>query len=101
MSSFALLKAMTNASVLNTLADAKVRFAGSDTDVPGMFRDPSSVVNLGAGAEDTSPTITVATSAVPADPVDQLVQVDGVQYLIRNAPPGGSGLTTLTLECVA
>jgi hypothetical protein len=100
MSSFALLKAMTNASVLNTLADAQVRFAGSDTDVPGMFRDPSSVANLGVGAEDTSPTVTVATNAVPAEPADQLVQVDGVQYLIRNTSPDGTGLTKLALECV-
>lgn len=96
--SFALLKAMTNASVLNTLADAQVRFAGSDVDVPGVFRDPSTVVSLGTGVDDTSPTVTVATNAVPANPVDQLVQVDGVSYLIRRAPPDGTGLTTITLE---
>jgi hypothetical protein len=95
---FARLKAMTNASVLNTLADAQVRFAGSDVDVPGIFKDPSTVASLGVGAEDTSPTVTVAREAVPADPVDQLVAVDSVQYLIRHAPPGGSGLVTLTLE---
>lgn len=96
--SFARLKAMTNASVLNTLADAQVRFAGSDVDVPGMLKDPSTVVGIGVGAEDTSPTVTVATNAVPAEPAEQLVQVDGVSYLIRHAAPDGTGLTTLTLE---
>jgi len=89
---------MTNASVLNTLADAQVRFAGSTEDVPGMFNDPSTVVSLGVGAEDTSPTVTVATNAVPVEPAEQLVQVDGVPYLIRHAAPDGTGLTTLTLE---
>ena len=95
---FAHLKAMTNASVLNTLADAQVRFAGSTDVVPGLFKDPSTTVGLGIGADDTSPTVTVATNAVPADPADQLVDVDGVSYLIRRAPPDGTGLTTLTLE---
>jgi hypothetical protein len=95
---FALLKAMTNASVLNTLADAQVRFAGSDVDVPGLFNDPSTVASLGAGADDTSPTVTVATNAVPADPEDQPVQVDGIAYRINRARPDGTGLTTITLE---
>jgi hypothetical protein len=96
--SFKLLKAMTNASVLNTLADAQVRFAGSDTDVPGVFRDPSTVVNLGIGAQDTSPTVAVASNAVPADPEQQPVQVDGVSYVIQSARPDGTGLTILALE---
>lgn len=95
---FALLKAMTNASVLNTLADAQVRFDGSNVDVPGLFNDPSTVASLGAGTDDTSPTVTVATNAVPADPEDQPVQVDGVAYRIHRARPDGTGLTTITLE---
>jgi hypothetical protein len=97
---FALLKAMTNASVLNTLADAQVRFAGSDVDVPGLFKDPSTVAALGIGADDTSPIVTVATNAVPDDPAEQTVQVDSVSYLILRAAPDGTGLTTLTLERV-
>ena len=95
---FALLKAMTNASVLNTLADAQVRFAGSDADVPGLFNDPTTIASLGVGVDDTSPTVTVATNAVPANPVDQSVQVDGISYLIRYARPDRTGLTTITLE---
>jgi hypothetical protein len=97
---FALLKAMTNASVLNTLADSQVRFTGSDVDVPGLFKDPATVASLGIGADDTSPTVTVATNAVPDDPAEQTVQVDGVSYLIVRAAPDGTGLTTLTLERV-
>lgn len=96
--SFALLKAMANASVLNALADAQVLFDGSDTAVPGLFRDPSTVANLGVGAQDTSPTVTVASNAVPADPEQQRVQVDGVSYVIQSARPDGTGLTVLALE---
>jgi hypothetical protein len=97
---FALLKAMTNASVLTTLADAQVRFAGSAVDVPGLFKDPSTVASLGIGADDTSPTVTVASNAVPDDPAEQTVQVDSVPYLIVCVAPDGTGLTTLTLERV-
>lgn len=96
--SFAFLKAMTNASVLNTLADAQVRFAGSDVDVPGVFRDPSAVANVGIGAQDTRPTVTVASNAVPADYEGLPVQVDGTPYVIQSAEPDGTGLTTVFLE---
>jgi hypothetical protein len=96
--SFARLKAMTNASILNTLADAKVRFAGSDVDVPGIFKDPATVASLGVGMDGSRPTVAVVSAAVPADPADQTVQVDGTWYVIRDAVPDGAGMTVIVLE---
>jgi hypothetical protein len=96
--SFALLQAQTNASVLATLANAEVLIGG--VKVPGIFRNPSSVANLGHGAADTSPTVVVASNAVPANAADDVIQIDGVPYAIVNPAPDGTGLTTLTVECV-
>jgi hypothetical protein len=96
--SFAALEASVNASVLAHLANALVHIGG--VDVPGIFRNPSSVAALGHGAADTSPTVTVASSAVPADAVDQLIEINGVPYSIVNPAPDGTGITVLTVECV-
>lgn len=98
MSSFAALEMLVNANVLNTLANVQVLIAGET--VPGIFRKPSSVVGLGIGAADTSPVVTVATSAVMADPVDQQIEIAGVPYVIGDAKPDGTGLTLLIVECV-
>lgn len=95
---FANLEAVANANVLNHLANVQVVIAGAT--VPGIFRRPSTVANLGGGAADTSPTLTVASSAVMDDPVDQLLQIAGVPYAIVVSSPDGTGLTTLTVECV-
>ncbi|MDK6078929.1 head-tail joining protein [Massilia varians] len=95
---FANLEAVVNANVLNHLANVRVDIAG--TMVPGIFRRPSSVANLGGGAADISPTLTVASSAVMDDPVDQLVHIAGVPYAIVAAAPDGTGMTMLTVECV-
>jgi hypothetical protein len=96
--SFALLMAQTNASVLDMLANVQVQIG--DATVPGIFRNPSSVANLGHGAADTSPTVVVASSVVPTDAADQLIHIDGVPYAIVNPAPDGTGLSTLTVECV-
>lgn len=95
---FANLEAAANAHVLNHLANVQVVIAG--VTVPGIFRRPSMVATLGGGAADTSPTLTVASSAVMDEPVDQLIQVSGVPYAIIASSPDGTGLTTLTVECV-
>ncbi len=95
---FAHLEAAANANVLNHLANVQVAIAGAT--VPGIFRRPSTVANLGNGIADTSPTLTVASSAVMAEPVEQLIHIAGVPYTIVAALPDGTGLTTLTVECV-
>jgi hypothetical protein len=92
------LQTLTNAAVLNQLANAQVTIGG--VTVPGIFRNPSSVANLGNGAADTSPTVTIASSAVPERAAEQIIQINGVPFAIVNPAPDGTGLTTLTVECV-
>jgi hypothetical protein len=95
---FAALEALANASVLTHLANAVVRIGG--VDVPGIFRNPSSVASLGNGAADTGPTVAVASSAVPDNAVDQLIEINGVPFSIANPAPDGTGMTVLTVECL-
>jgi hypothetical protein len=94
--SFAALQMTVNASVLRHLANATVLIGGAEVD--GIFRNPSVEAALGAGAADTRPTVQVAASAAPADPVGQTIQIDGVPYEIVLDAPDGTGLTLLTVE---
>lgn len=94
---FAHLEAATNAAVLNHLVNVQVVIAGAV--VPGIFRNPSRVVQLGSGVADTAPTLTVASSAVMDDPVDKTIEIAGVPYVIGDSSPDGTGLTVLTVEC--
>jgi hypothetical protein len=85
-----------NASVLRHLANARVRIAGCDVD--GIFRNPSQAVALGIGAADTRPSVTVASSAVPENPVDSEIDIDGAPYIIGAHEPDGTGLSVLRVE---
>lgn len=97
MSSFAALEMLVNANVLNTLANVQVLIPPATETVPGIFRKPSSVAGLGIGAVDTSPTVTVASSAVMDEPDEKQIEVAGVPYIIGKAEPDGTGLTKLIL----
>lgn len=92
---FAELEAHANAAVLNQLSNVQVIIGA--TTVTGIFRRPSAEVNFGSGAADTSPTVTVASSAVMDAPVGNLVVVAGVPYEITADAPDGTGLTKLSL----
>jgi len=92
---FAALEATVNDAVLRHLANAQVVVAG--TTVRGIFDNPAAVAQLGMGMADVSPTVKVASAALPADPVDQEVLVNGVPYIVMTASPDGTGLTVLTL----
>jgi hypothetical protein len=96
MSAFAALEATVNASVLQHLANARVRIAGDEVD--GIFTNPAQLAALGAGAADTRPSVVIAAAAVPADPVDQFIEIDGVPYVIGAADPDGTGMTRLIVE---
>lgn len=93
--SFANLEMMVNANVLNTLANVQVLIAGAM--VPGIFRKPSIVQGMGIGSTDTSPFVTVASSAVMDEPQDQEIEIAGVPYVILKPEPDGTGLTKLIL----
>lgn len=95
---FAHREAAANAAILNHLANVQVAIDGAV--VPGIFRNPSSVAQLGSGVADTAPTLTVASSAVMDEPVDKTIEIAGVPYVIGACSPDGTGLTVLTVECV-
>lgn len=92
---FAHFEAAANAAVLNHLANVQVTIDGAV--VPGIFRNPASVAQMGVGAADTSPTLTVASSALMEEPVDATIQIAGVPYVIMASSPDGTGLTVLTV----
>jgi hypothetical protein len=92
---FADLEVVANAAVLNQLANVQVVIDGQM--VPGIFRRPSAVANLGIGAADTTPTLTIASSAVPDGPVEKVIAIAGVPYVILADAPDGTGLTVLTV----
>lgn len=92
---FADLEMTANAAILNQLSNVQVIIGGSM--VTGIFRRPAAVASAGIGAADTRPTVTVASDAVMAEPVGNLVVVAGVPYTIESDAPDGTGLTLLTL----
>ena len=94
---FANLEAVANSMVLNHLANVQVGIGGAL--VPGIFRKPSTTDSLGVGAANTSPSVQVASNAVMADPVDKQISIAGVPYLIVEAHPDGTGMTTLIVGC--
>lgn len=94
--SFAAFQALTNASVLQHLANARVLIGGED--VPGIFRNPSQGVAMGMGAADSRPTVMVASDAVTSEPVDTRIDIDGTPYIVGAAEPDGTGLTVLVVE---
>ena len=94
--SFAAAQTRVNASVLKHLANAVVSIGG--VTVPGIFKNPSQIAALGTGAADTRPTVTLASSVVPASPVDTAIQIGGIAYVIGSHEPDGTGLSVLMVE---
>ena len=95
--SFAALEAKANTSVLKHLANVRVRIGGGDP-VGGIFKRPAHDVTLGLGAADSRPTLTLATTDVTDAPVDALIEVDGIPYMVVTNDPDGTGLSVLLLE---
>lgn len=93
---FLAAQSRANASVLRHLANARVLIAG--VEVTGIFRNPSQNAALGIGMADTRPSVTVASSAVPENPVDSVIDIDGAPYTISTHEPDGTGLTVLRVE---
>ena len=94
--SFLAAQNVVNASVLRHLVNARVSIAG--VEVGGIFKNPSQAAAMGIGAADTRPSVTVASSAVPENPVDSVVDIDGAPYIISATDPDGTGLTVLWVE---
>ena len=94
--SFLAAQNRANASVLRHLANARVLIAGVEVD--GIFKNPSLAASMGIGAADTRPSVTVASSAVPENPVDSVIDIDGAPYIIGAQDPDGTGMTVLWVE---
>jgi hypothetical protein len=94
--SFLAAQSRVNASVLKHLANARVLIGGAVVD--GIFKNPSHKVDMGIGAADSRPSVTVASSAVPEHPVDSTIDIDGAPYIIGSCEPDGTGLTVLWVE---
>ena len=86
-----------NASVMNRLKNASVLIAG--VEVPGIFKRPSIIANGGAGAADTRPSVQIFTSDSPDNPVDSVIEIDGVPYQVGEREDTGTGFTQFMLEC--
>jgi hypothetical protein len=96
---FANLQLAANSAVLNHLANKQVTIAG--VTVPGIFRNLASEAALGMGVASSDPVVTVASSAVMAEPVGKTITIGAEQYEILTANPDNTGLTILTLTVVA
>lgn len=69
------------------------------TAVLGIFTDPYAIGSVGGvGMATGKPTFAMASSDVPADPVDMALVLGGVSYIVADAQPDGTGVTTLVLE---
>ena len=67
--------------------------------VLGIFTEPYAVGSVGGlGMATGKPTFELASSDVPANPVGQTLQIGAVSYMVADAQPDGTGVTTLVLE---
>lgn len=93
---FANLELAANSAVLNHLANKQVTIGA--VTVPGIFRNLAGEAPVGVGVASSDPIVTVASSAVMAEPVGKTIAIGAVQYEILRADPDNTGLTVLTLE---
>lgn len=74
---------------------------GGET-VAVIFSNGYALANAGhIGMASSQPMLTLATSAVPADPVGTSVVVAGTTYTVGGHEPDGTGMSRLLLEATA
>ena len=96
-STFAALETRVNRAVLSRLAntDATVNAVA----VSGIFDNGYALGNAGMlGMATSQPSLTIATTDVPATPVGAAVVVNATSYLVAAHEPDGTGLSRLLLE---
>ena len=70
--------------------------------VQGIFDKAYQFADVcGSGMASTQPVYTLATSAVPANPVGTTLVVGGVSYSVAAHEPDGTGMSLLLLERTA
>lgn len=72
------------------------------TGVRVLFDNGYALGSVGMiGMAATQPSITLATSMVPADPIGTTVVVNSTSYLVAAHEPDGTGISRLLLEAAA
>lgn len=70
--------------------------------VAAIFDAPGALGSVGPyGMATSAPQLTIATASVPANPVGLPVVANGVNYLIAEHMPDGTGISVLVLEVAA
>lgn len=98
---FLALEARVNHAVFARLANTQAVLAGG-APVSAIWDNGYTLGAVGvAGVATTSPTLTLPTASVPAQPVGATAVVDGTAYLVAEHQPDGSGVSRLLLEAAA
>lgn len=72
---------------------------GSVTGVRAIFDDAYALGNVGTnGMASSQPALTLATADVPAQPRGKPAVVRGLDYVIADHEPDGTGISRLLLE---
>ena len=94
---FAALEARLNRAVLSHLSNVVATV--NALPVTAIFDSSSAIGSVGPyGMATTAPQLTIATASVPASPVGLPVVANGVNYLIAEHMPDGTGISVLVLE---
>jgi len=97
---FAALEQRTVNAVMGRLFNTLVTINGDS--VSAIFDAAYSLANAGPlGMASSQPMLTLATSAVPANPVGSSVVVAGTTYTVGGHEPDGTGISRLLLEATA
>lgn len=79
-------------------AEHAVQAVINGVTVRGIFSNGFAIGEGGVGMASTAPSLLLPDANVPADPVGMAVTIDGVQYVVAQPEPDGTGITTLYLE---
>ena len=69
--------------------------------VQGIFDKAYDAASAGVGLATGLPVYTLATSAVPANPVGKVLVVASTRYKVAEHHPDGTGISLLLLELAA
>lgn len=98
--SFDLLEKRVNASVMKIMANTLATIDGV-SGVAGIFKIENVESAGGNGMYCLLPTFKTLSTNVPASPVGKSLVNAGLNYVIAEPKPDGTGLTLLILERVA
>jgi hypothetical protein len=96
---FASLEARLNTAVFGHISNTTATVSGVAVD--GIFDNGYALGGAGPlGMASSQPMLTLATAAVPANPVGTTVVVNSTSYTIAEVDSDGTGISRLMLEAV-